>query len=617
VASNLVCPECGATRKVPDDARGKRFRCKECGEILPAVEESRPARKPPAAADDDALQPAPRRQPTVPARRRQEEDEDEPPRRDRGRRPPPRSSSALPLVIGGCVAGGVVLLGVVGVVAYFLLAQPAAAPQGDPGPVAFNPLPAPPEKPVVVPPPQNPPPQEPPRLDPPQRQDPLRQPPRVDPPRVDPPQRQDPLAKPPRVDPPPRVGNRVLTATLRGQITLWTVRECKAVWSLDPGAAVELALSPGRKYLAVSSGEGFDLLEVATGERRGRLAGLASNEQIRAAGAAFSPDGKELAGLFRPAGNTGGSVLVARWDLKTGKLVAQFALPSAPPTLVCSAPGKRAGVWSAAAVVAPQHVTWWGKQHLLLNHDRLLDLEHKWLVWRFQPPTRGAIADSPPDDRVWFAAGRDLTGTVFLSALPVPAEVTRAAADAANAPAALVRPGMTVSLKMDWNVDGPPSDPAGFRQKLTEGLTRWLQDHGVTVKDGQTHVLAVRVAVVDSDKKFEVRDVFGPLGRPLPGMPRGPANPDKTFQAKRLMAQVLYSDGKNAWQANHAIEPGGGTVAKDDDPATFQLNGQWAALAGWLATEPLPYFVSAGQPPATLPGLSMLTPDGVKQVPRK
>jgi hypothetical protein len=412
-------------------------------------------------------------------------------------------------------------------------------------------------------------------------------------------------------------GHRVLTATQKGQVALWTVPDCRAVWSLDAGSPAALAVSPGRKYLAVPAGEGFDLLEIGTGERRGRLAGLTNvAEQVRAAAAAFSPDGKELAALFRPAANTGGSVLVARWDLKTGKVLGQFALPPMPPSLHCSAPGKREGVWSAVPAASPAELTWWGKQHLLLNRSWLLDLDRKRLAWRFQQPSRGVIADNPPDERVWFAADRGLNTPIFLTALPVPAEVDRIAAESANAQAAaLVRPGMTVSLKMDWNVDGPPSDAAGFRQKLTEGLTAWLQGQGVTVKDGQANVLAVRVAVVDSDKQFAVTDVFGPLGRPLPGMPR--PKPGQTFQGKRLMAQVLYSDGKSTWQLNREFEPGGGQVAKDDDPATYQLNQQWAALGGWLAADPLPYFVSAGQPPVTLPGVSVLTPDGVKQVPRK
>jgi WD40 repeat protein len=410
-------------------------------------------------------------------------------------------------------------------------------------------------------------------------------------------------------------GNRVLTATLNRQVTLWTLPECRAVWSLDAGVSAGLAVSPGRKYLAVPIGEGFDLLEIATGERRGRLAGLAVNEQVRASAAAFSADGKELAALFRPQANTGGSVLVARWDLKTGKLLGQFSPPPLPPSLVCSAPGKREGVWSAAPAAAPAELTWWGKEHLLLNHSWVLDLQHKWYVWRLQP---SRVADTPPDERVWFAADRGLNTPVLLTALPVPAEFGKTAAEAANGQAAaLVRPGMTVSLKMDWNVDGPPSDAAGFRQKLTDGLTRWLEGHGVAVKDGQPNVLAVRVAAVDSDKNFEVREVFGPLGRPLPGMPRGRPDPGKTFKAKRLMAQVLYSDGKNTWQVNQAFEPGTGRVAKDEDPATYQLNRQWAALGGWLATDPLPYFVSGEPTPAVLPGLSVLTPDGVKQVPRK
>jgi hypothetical protein len=83
------------------------------------------------------------------------------------------------------------------------------------------------------------------------------------------------------------------------------------------------------------------------------------------------------------------------------------------------------------------------------------------------------------------------------------------------------------------------------------------------------------------------------------------------------MLQVLYSSGKDNWQFNDAIEPFGGRVNKDDDPATFQLNQQWSQLAMRLSSAGLPYFVA--RPPATtlLPGASVLSPDGSKITPRR
>jgi hypothetical protein len=152
----------------------------------------------------------------------------------------------------------------------------------------------------------------------------------------------------------------------------------------------------------------------------------------------------------------------------------------------------------------------------------------------------------------------------------------------------------------------------------------------VTVADQQAVTLSVRVRVVDSDKTFEVRDVFGPPGLRRPRFPRLPRGgfrrpplrnprgaPKATFKAKKLMCQVMITGGKKYWHQYYTAEPRGGTSRRSDDPATFQLNNQWMDFSRWLSTMHLPYYVNIGKTVTMLPGRSLLTPDGLKAAPAR
>jgi WD40 repeat protein len=430
---------------------------------------------------------------------------------------------------------------------------------------------------------------------------------------------------------------RLLTCSSTGQLTLWEVPACKAVYQLDQANPGAVLLSPGRKHLALFSESTFDLLDAAGGDRKGRASAPADlTFPVRATAAAFSPDGSQLAAVLSPTRNGQGYPLLVRWDLKTGKVLAQSRLSSAPGRLVCTRPGRTTGQWRRFGPPAITALSWWGMDHVLVNNEQLLDLNRKRVVWHFRLEGAGRFAEGSPDGRLWYASARDLINQAHLVGLPIPKKPIEDVVKTAlgGKVPALIRPGMKVSLAFDCNVAGPPTNPEEFKTRLKEELTAWLQSNNITVADNQPVTLALRVAVLDSDKTFEVRDVFGPPGplRPPPfgglgprgprgpRMPRGPrpgpnAAPRQTFKAKKLMCQVLYADGKSQWQLIHTCEPRGGTSRKGDDPATYQLNNQWMDFSRWLSSAALPYYVARKPADLALPVRSLLTPDGIKAAP--
>ena len=127
-----TCPACNTRYQLADTLAGKRVRCKSCSEAFFVRGKTAPNRD----EDSARIQSSPRPMKQVAW---DEEDEDtgrpQPSRRPRKKR---RDSSMLPLVIGGCIAAGVLVL-VVGGFAVWALGRSRQLHQ----------------TPVAVPPPQN------------------------------------------------------------------------------------------------------------------------------------------------------------------------------------------------------------------------------------------------------------------------------------------------------------------------------------------------------------------------------------------------------------------------------------------------------------------------------
>jgi predicted Zn finger-like uncharacterized protein len=119
MAITTTCPGCNASYQLADSMLGKKVRCKSCSEVFAVRSKTR---VPDRDEDEERIQASPR-----PARRvvRDEEDEDE--ERPQPRRRPRKksgNSSLVPLIIGGCVAGGVLILALIGIGVWVLTRSP-------------------------------------------------------------------------------------------------------------------------------------------------------------------------------------------------------------------------------------------------------------------------------------------------------------------------------------------------------------------------------------------------------------------------------------------------------------------------------------------------------------
>jgi hypothetical protein len=121
-------------------------------------------------------------------------------------------------------------------------------------------------------------------------------------------------------------GGRLWVAEAGSKVQLWDLKDRKPLppLSVAPPTAEHRAFSPGGRYLLTASKDGRGLVQVhdldrgkVVGERR-----FQAPDELkgRPAGLAFSPDGAEIALLWRldrPAEGVWGRLVC--WDLKTGK----------------------------------------------------------------------------------------------------------------------------------------------------------------------------------------------------------------------------------------------------------------------------------------------------------
>ena len=174
--------------------------------------------------------------------------------------------------------------------------------------------------------------------------------------------------------------DRVLTASKGGTVALWSLPDCKAVWVAER-ACEGARRQPGTQVPRGLRRDMVRMLDAATGEAKG-VGGQAASSGARAdlSGLAFSADGATLVAFV------GASHLI-RWDVKTGKVTADFHTPMlvqpqansySPMVEVCS-PG-----------------------HALLDGRTLMDLDRRAHVWSYFGSKASA---GGPDGRHWYVAG--------------------------------------------------------------------------------------------------------------------------------------------------------------------------------------------------------------------
>jgi len=355
----------------------------------------------------------------------------------------------------------------------------------------------------------------------------------------------------------------LLTLSSTGKLVLWSLPECKAVYAAETYRGA-IAFSPGRKHLAAFNGTNFELLEAATGERRGVAALPAGSLQSTAQGLAFRPDGKEMAGLL---GSPEGTFLLARWDVAKGQVADSF------PT------------------EGGRNLEWCGDKQILMD-TTLIDWALKGAIWRYGLQGPGKHIYGSPDGRHWFTVSKGAKGPFQLASqtLPDPAAKQVIAQLGQPATQVLLRPGMSVSVQV--NLTGTTAKLEDYRRKVLSSLTTRLTAYGLKVAAGQQLVLNVQVQEMATGQTRQYS---------LLGAQRGMV----TIQVKRLVCQAtLTGPGGVLWENRHALETPDPTVVRAMDFQAHMDDLLWSNGAGWAAGLPVPSFVVRG-------------PAGIERLPRQ
>jgi WD40 repeat protein len=359
--------------------------------------------------------------------------------------------------------------------------------------------------------------------------------------------------------------DRVLTANRTGLVVLWSIPDCKAVYMAEGACEGAPVLSPGRRYLAAYLGGTFRFLDPATGDLKGEVQPPVSSSSGRAElkGAAFQPDGSGLVALV-------GSHQVVRWDLGTGKVTADFAVP------MTISPGPS----SHHAVIESC-----GPNHALLDGRILVDLEKRAHVWSYFGPN---VSAGGPDGRHWFVGGAN-TQNVSVTPLALPEENVNRVVAMANDPAVKpsLRQGMEASVQLE--LSGPPRDNEGFRRALTDSLSAKLRANGITPGQVGPVSFIVHVEEKDTGRRVDYRQ----FGDSRFSSPRG------AIALKDLFCDVQFADGQGriplAPQQRFGMLQGFRRIYRlpqGDTLESYLKNNQWNGLKIFVSGIGLPYFVA-------------------------
>ncbi len=372
--------------------------------------------------------------------------------------------------------------------------------------------------------------------------------------------------------------DRVLTVNKGGDLILWSIPDCKAIYTAESACEGDPVLSPGRKILAAYSGGTFRFLDPATGDIKGEgeLPASANAGRPEFKGAAFLPDGSAIVALV--SGNQ-----LVRWDVKTGKVTADFrtALTITPMPNTHNVP-----------------VECCGPSHALLDGRILIDLERRAHVWSYFGPT---VSGGGPEGRHWYVSGVfGQNGTVGPITLPEPG-VNRVVAmvNDSNVKASL-RVGGKVSLQLEFT--GPPTNNQGYRNDVAQMLNAKLQANGMGTGDGSPTSIIVHIDERGTGRTVNYRNFGDPPFAP----------PRHTLAITVLDCEVQLADaqGRVTIVPKRSFEmssPHFLRLRQGETVENHLKDGQWGGVKMYLSGIGLPYYVSRqGNGVAMLPGVTDL-----------
>lgn len=250
--------------------------------------------------------------------------------------------------------------------------------------------------------------------------------------------------------------DRALTSA-GGKVILWKLPECQAIYVAN-GYRGALALSPGRKQVAVSTGSALCLLDVATGERKGQFAAPGGQAGAFLSGG-FSRDGKEfVAALGNVVAPGSSGTKLAHWNVANGAWLGS-----------CNGNG------------GEQPILVLGKY--ALSGNQLFDWNFKAAFWQYSLPGLGAYGAGSPDARHWFATDAQNVATLHVQTVPDNTALAFANLIASGNVKPVVTPGTPLQIQVNggnekfranaqnaskhWEAFGFKSGPGGLTATLS------------------------------------------------------------------------------------------------------------------------------------------------------
>lgn len=239
---------------------------------------------------------------------------------------------------------------------------------------------------------------------------------------------------------------RLMVLSNSGLLAIWTVPQRQQVGVtrlLPPNVSAtcaygtkmpkNFAVSPDRKTLALANGDGFDLVDLATGRVTRKTASFGEKTPPLSGfytATAFSPDGGKLLCHY-PAIRDGGPGLsthdaVAIWDVKAAETPCPkvFGFDVVRDGKIGAVGPTRNG----DGLFTPGPMVWWGDGHLVLlnanlNQGHLIDLASgRYTVCLLSDRLSGHLCPQPADGRLWYVASPGQSAPGVLVALDAPAE---------------------------------------------------------------------------------------------------------------------------------------------------------------------------------------------------
>ncbi len=352
----------------------------------------------------------------------------------------------------------------------------------------------------------------------------------------------------------------VLTLSNQKKLVLWKLPECRAVYEI--AEAAEPGLSPNQQYLVVSTGRGYLLLDSRTGNQVG-----AFNIEGTMHAAAFHPDGSRFAASC--TGPKGPSIVV--WSMEDGGVLSEFPIQATAKNMhFCDA------------------------NHLLMNNETLIDVEHELIVWKYRLATANS-AHSPqsPDGRHWYITPKGASGAELIAAkLPEP-QVGTLLASKTLKPEFLLEPGGKLSVQINLPDAGPGQ--TNIRQRALENLIAKYQNHGTSVGGGSELVVTMDLKENNTGEtqELELTQSTSPFGG---GFFRGTGeritlplvkidcNITYTYQGKLLNEQKAGFNNGVSWWGSVRIQEG-------KTPEQQLAENMWSMASGYFTNYSPPVYV--------------------------